>query len=57
MALTTEFGVGTRRSVSEDDTFSEAIARVAGNFEWGISENSTLIQTLSIESGTETSIY
>ncbi|MFM1895524.1 MAG: hypothetical protein RLZZ385_598 [Pseudomonadota bacterium] len=56
MNLNANFGVGYRRSESTADQFSEAIVRVAGEYEWGLSETASFIQNLSVESGKETSI-
>jgi len=57
MALTLNVGAGARRSKSEDGMFSEAILRLAGDYEWNISESATFGQTLSAESGDKTSIF
>ncbi len=57
MALSLNVGVGARRSKSEDKEFSEAILRLAGDYEWEISDSATFGQTLSAESGNETSIF
>lgn len=57
MDLTTDFGLGYRRSESNTDQFKEAIIRIAGEYEWNLSESASLIQKLSTENGKETSIY
>jgi len=57
MSLDADIGVGYRKSVSEEDTFNEAIIRLAGEYEWGVSETATFFQDLSIEAGEETSIF
>ncbi|MEX0619207.1 MAG: DUF481 domain-containing protein [Pseudohongiellaceae bacterium] len=57
MELSSEIGLGIRRSVTETDEFDEGIVRVAGNYEWGLSESATFIQRLTAEAGDETTIY
>jgi len=57
MALSTELGVGMRKSESEFESFNEAIIRAAGNYEWGISDTANFIQTLSVEAGDESTIF
>lgn len=57
MSLSTELGVGMRKSESEFDSFNETIIRAAGNYEWGISDTASFIQTLSVEAGDESSIF
>ena len=57
MNLTTDIGLGYRRSASPDDSFSEGIIRIAAEYEWDLSETASFIQKLSTESGKETSIY
>lgn len=57
MALTINAGLGARQSRSEQDDFDEAIVRLAGDYEWDISDSATFGQTLSAEAGSKTSIY
>ena len=57
MALTLNVGLGARQSRSELEDFDEAIFRLAGDYEWNISESATFAQVLSSESGNETSIF
>ena len=57
MNLTTDIGLGYRRSESTDERFSEGIIRIAAEYEWDLSETASFIQKLSTESGKETSIY
>lgn len=57
MNLTVTTGVGVRRSLSEEEDFSEAIFRLAGDYKWDISETALFNQILSAEAGNETSIY
>lgn len=57
MSLTADIGAGARQSESELENFSEAIIRTGVEYEWGISETASFIQTLSAEAGNETSIF
>ena len=56
MNLNANIGVGYRQSESPAEQFGEAILRVAGEYEWGLSETASFIQNLSVESGQDTSI-
>ena len=57
MTLGLTAGMGVRRSETEFDTESVAIARLAANYNWSLSESSNFIQDFSIESGSDSSIY
>lgn len=57
MSLTLNAGIGARQSRSEERDFDEAIVRLAGDYEWNISETAAFAQVLSAESGNETSIF
>ena len=57
MDLTFNVGLGYRRSKSEEQDFDEAILRLAGDYEWTISDSATFGQHLSAESGNETSVF
>lgn len=57
MGLTLNAGVGLRQSKSDDGDFDEGILRLAGNYNWDISETASFKQDLSAESGNETSIF
>ncbi len=57
MTLALNIGAGVRKSETETDTVSEAIARFEGNYEWNLSETANFLQDFSIESGSNSSIY
>ena len=57
MTLGLTAGVGVRRSETEFDTESVAIARLAANYNWNVSESADFIQDFSIETGSDSSIY
>lgn len=57
MALGLTAGLGVRRSETELSTESVAIARLATNYNWNLSESADFIQDLSIETGSDSSIY
>ncbi|MFT7471573.1 MAG: putative salt-induced outer membrane protein [Kiritimatiellia bacterium] len=57
MTLGLTAGVGVRRSETEFDTESVAIARLAANYAWNVSESADFIQDFSIETGSDSSIY
>ncbi|PCJ23876.1 MAG: hypothetical protein COA96_10900 [SAR86 cluster bacterium] len=57
MSLTVNAGVGMRKSRSEVEDFDEAIIRLAGDYDWALSDTANFNQTLSAESGNETSIF
>lgn len=55
--LDLEAGAGGRRSQPDTgETIDEAVAQVAGNFEWKVSKNATFIQELSSDIGEEGTI-
>ncbi|MGJ8688938.1 MAG: DUF481 domain-containing protein [Gammaproteobacteria bacterium] len=49
-------GAGMRYSREPNDSFKEAIVRLASELRWNVSDNALFVQTLSIESGKESSI-
>ena len=49
-------GAGMRYSREPNDTTSEAILRLGSELRWNVSENALFIQTLSVESGSESTI-
>lgn len=49
-------GAGMRYSREPGDTTSEAILRLGTELRWDVSENALFIQTLSVESGSESTI-
>ena len=57
MTLALTAGVGVRRSETEFDTESVAIARLAANYAWNVSESADFFQDFSIEAGSDSSIY
>ncbi len=57
MSLTLNAGIGARQSRSEQDDFDEAIVRLAGDYQWQISDSAVFGQLLSAEAGNETSIF
>lgn len=57
MTLDLTAGVGVRRSETEFDTNSEAIVRLAANYNWSVSESADFIQDFSVEAGSDSSIY
>lgn len=57
MTLGLTAGVGVRRSETELETQSVAIARFAANYNWSVSESADFIQDFSIETGSDSSIY
>lgn len=57
MDLSLNFGAGVRRSVTELDTSNEAIARIEGNYLWNLSETADFIQIISIEPGSDSTIF
>jgi len=57
MTLGLTAGVGVRRSETELDTESVAIARLAANYNWNLSESADFIQDFSIEAGSDSKIY
>ena len=57
MTLGLTAGLGVRRSETELNTESVAIARLATNYNWTLSESADFIQDFSIETGSDSSIY
>ena len=57
MTLGLTAGVGVRRSETQFDTDSEAIARFAANYNWNVSESADFIQDFSVEAGSNSDIY
>jgi putative salt-induced outer membrane protein len=57
MTLGLTAGLGVRRSETEFDTESVAIARLAANYNWNVSESADFIQDFSIEAGSDSNIY
>lgn len=57
MNLTYTAGIGARQSRSEEEDFDEVIFRLAGDYDWNISETALFNQELSAEAGNETSIF
>ena len=58
MRFTPSIGAGVRYSRLEDSTTeTEPILRLAGEYEWNISETSNFFQDLSLEAGSEADIY
>lgn len=49
-------GVGMRYSREPGDTTSEAILRLGSELRWDVSDNALFIQTLSVESGSKSTI-
>ena len=57
MELTLNAGVGVRWSRLDDSDFVEPIVRLAGDYEWKISDTASFGQQLSVEAGNEANIY
>ncbi len=57
MDLVLNAGVGIRWSRLDGSDFDEPIMRLAGNYEWVISESATFTQELAMEYGTDSNIY
>ena len=57
MTLDVTAGIGARRSVTETDTDTEAIARFSGNYNWNVSESADFLQTFSVDAGSVSDIY
>lgn len=49
-------GAGMRYSREPDDTTSEAILRLGSELRWNVSDNALFVQTLSVESGSSSTI-
>ena len=50
-------GIGIRWSRLNGSDFDEPILRVAGQYEWILSETATFSQDLAVEYGTDSNIY
>jgi len=57
MGLTLNAGIGVRWSRLNDSDFDEPIVRLAGEYDWEISDTASFNQQLSIEAGSETNIF
>ena len=57
MELTLNAGVGVRWSRLNDSDFDEPIVRLAGDYDWNISDTASFGQQLSAEAGSQTNIY
>lgn len=57
MTLDLTVGAGVRRSVTDIETNNEAIARLAANYNWNLSESADFIQDFAVEAGSDSSIY
>ena len=57
MELTLNAGVGMRRSRLSDSDFDEPIVRLAGDYDWKISDTASFGQQLSAEAGSQTNIF
>lgn len=57
MGLTLNAGVGVRWSRLDDSDFDEPIVRLAGDYDWKLSDTASFEQQLSVEAGSETNIY
>ena len=57
MELTLNAGVGVRWSRLNDSDFDEPIVRLAGDYDWNISDTASFGHQLSAEAGSQTNIY
>ena len=57
MGLTLNAGIGVRWSRLNDSDFDEPIVRLAGEYDWKISDTASFNQQLSIEAGSDTNIF
>lgn len=57
MGLTVDAGIGIRWSRLNNSDFDEPIFRVAGDYDWAISNTANFNQELSSEVGTDSNIY
>jgi putative salt-induced outer membrane protein len=57
MSLDTTVGIGYRQSLAPENDFDEAIFRLAGDYNWNISDSAIFHQLLAAEAGGETSIF
>ncbi len=58
MTLELEVGAGSRQSklTSSGDTNSEGLARLAGNYNWKISDTTTFSEELTVDAGSDSTI-
>jgi putative salt-induced outer membrane protein len=57
MGLDLNIGIGARRSRLDESDFDEPILRLAGEYDWNISETASFDQTLSAVAGSKTNIF
>ena len=57
VSLRVDAGIGIRWSRLDGSDFDEPIFRVAGDYEWILSDTATFSQDLAIEYGTDSNIY
>ena len=57
MGLALNAGVGVRWSRLDDSDFDEPIIRMAGDYDWTLSDSAVFNQELSTEVGTDSNIY
>ncbi len=57
MSLVLNTGIGIRWSRLNGSDFDEPILRLAGEYEWTLSNSATFSQELAIEYGTDSNIY
>jgi|TARA_B110001454_G_scaffold16797_1_gene15121 putative salt-induced outer membrane protein len=57
MGLTLNIGAGVRWSRLDNSDFDEPILRIAGDYDWNISNTAMFNQELSTETGSESNIY
>ena len=57
VSLCVDTGIGIRWSRLDGSDFDEPIFRVAGEYQWILSETATFSQDLAIETGTDSNIY
>ena len=57
MGLTLNIGAGVRWSRLDNSDFDEPILRIAGDYDWSISNTAMFNQELSTETGSESNIY
>lgn len=57
MELTLNVGLGARRSRLDDSDFDEPIMRLAGEYDWTLSETATFDLQLSVEAGSKSNIF
>lgn len=57
MSLDTDIGPGYRKSESDEGSTNELIIRLAGEYEWAISDTASFYQNLALEFGEDSNIY